>query len=79
MRIRNCARNYYLVYNYSKHTKHDNIFSGNCCWKLYTRRYFRGRKTIVAGNIEVRTLRRLGRGNRKIRSVKQYASCEDML
>ena len=60
-------------------SKPENIFSGNCCWKLYTRRYFRGRKTIVAGNIEVRTLRRLGRGNRKIRSVKQYKSCEDML
>ena len=60
-------------------SKLENIFSGNCCWKLYTRRYFRGRKTIVAGNIEVRTLRRLGRGNRKIRSVKQYESCEDML
>merc|ERR1712001_394335 len=51
---------------------------GNCCWKLYTRKYFRGRQTNVAGNIKVRTLRRLGRGSRKIRSVKQYTSCEDM-
>merc|ERR1712141_622464 len=23
---------------------------GNCCWTLYNRKYFRGRKTIVAGN-----------------------------
>merc|ERR1712224_178985 len=52
---------------------------GNCCWTLYNRKYFRGRKTIVAGNIEVRALRRLGRGRNKIRSVKQYESCEGVL
>ena len=57
----------------------NTLVLGNCCWTLYNRKYFRGRKTIVAGNIEVRALRRLGRGRNKIRSVKQYESCEGVL
>merc|ERR1711976_441568 len=45
---------------------------GNCCWGLYTKPRYRGRQIIIGSNVKLRKLRRIGKRNRRIRSVEKY-------
>jgi len=49
---------------------------GNCCWALYTKSRYRGKRIMLGSNVKVKKLRRVGRGRRKIRSVERYDGCK---
>merc|ERR1712203_999680 len=48
---------------------------GNCCWALYTKRKYKGKRIMLGSNVKVKKLRRVGRGRRKIRSIERYDGC----
>lgn len=49
---------------------------GHCCWKLYTRKRFRGKSLIIGGNTKIRNTRRAG-FQRRVRSVRKIYGCTD--
>merc|ERR1712156_272150 len=51
---------------------------GNCCWGLYTKPRYRGRQIIIGSNVKLRKLRRIGKRNRRIRSVEKYEGCNNV-
>jgi len=52
---------------------------GDCCWVLYNKRSFKGSPYVIAGNLQISRLRRLGKGRKKIRSIRKYENCEGAL
>jgi hypothetical protein len=55
------------------------IFSGDCCWVLYGRKKYHGRRTVIGGNIKIRRLNHLGRSRNRIRSVRRFDNCDVVL
>ena len=60
------------------------FFPGNCCWALYTKTKYRGKRFMVGNNVngcpvggpvKLKKLRRVGRGRRRIRSIERYDGC----
>ena len=64
-----------MYFVFEKRTN-DFIFTGHCCWKLYTRKRFRGKSLIIGGNTKIRNTRRAG-FQRRVRSVRKIYGCTD--